>query len=462
MKVLLVEDDPVTQRLLAGILEQRGHSVTVCQSAEDAQIWQERENFPLIVLDWVLPGMDGLEFCRQVRARPEGDACVILVATVRQGEAALQEVLEAGADDYLTKPLDPGHLHIRLRIAEQRVADLRKRKEAENEVHALRNQLESKGRFHRLIGKSAAMADVYGLVDQLAAVGTTVLIEGETGTGKELVARAVHNASPRQDRPFIAVNCAGLTESLIASQLFGHRRGAFTGALADHQGYLEAAEGGTLFLDEIGDIPTGIQASLLRFLQEREIYRLGDSKPRQVDVRILTATHRDLPNEVEEGRFRADLFYRLRVARICLPPLRQRREDIPLLAIAFLQQYNAVLNRRVRRLAQETIRLLMEYPWPGNVRELENAIEFAIIRARHSVLHPDDLPPEVRSSPPPQTGPPAQPEPTAVPDQLDEKDRFQAALAQTKGNRTKAAKLLGISRATFYRRLAQLKLAPPA
>jgi transcriptional regulator with PAS, ATPase and Fis domain len=320
-----------------------------------------------------------------------------------------------------------------------------------SEVQTLRQLLSETGKYQDLIGKSHSMQLIFHQIQDFSRVDSTVLIEGETGTGKELVARAIHRASHRKDHPFIAVNCAGLTESLVASQLFGHKRGAFTGAVSDQQGLIEAAEGGTLFLDEIGDIPLTVQTSLLRVLQEREITRLGESRLRKVDVRVLTATHHNLAKDVTSGTFRADLLYRIRVGRVLLPPLRERREDIPLLINHFLNQYRATTGRPVETVSNEAIRLLMAYPWPGNVRELMHAIEFALIRCPHSIIRPQDLPPEVVN----------QDESFQVVLQekitpTPEKDRILAALKETGGNRSAAAKLLGISRLTLYRRLSRL------
>jgi PAS domain S-box-containing protein len=320
------------------------------------------------------------------------------------------------------------------------------------EVHDLRRLLDERAQFHDLLGKSKAMQLVYQQIRDVARVDSTVLIEGETGTGKELVARAIHSSSHRKDKPFVAVNCAGLTESLLGSQLFGHKRGAFTGAIEDRQGLFEAANGGTLLLDEIGDIPITVQNQLLRVLQEREITRLGESRPRKIDVRVLAATHRSLSDEVAKGSFRSDLFYRIRVARISLPPLRARREDIPLLAVSFLAQFSAASEKRVTDLSPDALRLLAGYHWPGNVRELRSAIEFAMIRCIGAVIQPDDLPPEILQ--------PADFESVIPGDPLaDEKARFLQALERSRGNRALAARLLGISRATLYRRLADLKIS---
>ncbi|MBI3949361.1 MAG: sigma 54-interacting transcriptional regulator [Acidobacteria bacterium] len=321
-----------------------------------------------------------------------------------------------------------------------------------SEVYDLRRLLDEKMQFHDLVGRSKAMQLVYQQIHEMAQVDITVLIEGETGTGKELVARAIHFASHRKHKPFIVVNCAGLTESLVASQLFGHRRGAFTGAIADQQGFFEAANGGTLFLDEIGDMPADIQRNLLRALEQKEIARLGESKPRKVDVRILAATNQNLSEAVAKGKFRPDLLYRIQVARIDLPPLRQRREDIPLLVEFFLRQSRAVTGKSVQEVSNEAMRILVDYSWPGNVRELKNAIEVAVIRCKGSALHADDLPLEIVNSAYPQLPSGDSPQ--------DEKQRLLAALERARGNRTVAARLLGIGRSTFYRQLASLGIKP--
>ncbi|GEM_PF-465122 len=320
-----------------------------------------------------------------------------------------------------------------------------------SEVYDLRQLLGDKTKFHDLIGGSRAMKLVYEQIQDLARVDTIILITGETGTGKELVARAVHYASRRRDKPFIAVNCAGLTESLVASQLFGHRRGAFTGAVADQQGVFEAAEGGTLLLDEIGDLSLPLQATLLRVLQEKEIIRLGESKPRQIDVRVVAATHHNLHQDVAAGRFRPDLLYRISAAEIHLPPLRERPSDIPLLVAWFLGQLRAESGKRMPDVSQEVIHVLMTYPWPGNVRELKSAIEWAAVRCKGTIIQIGDLPAKLGGTPPPNS---------SVDDgRRDESRRILEALEQSGGQRAAAARRLGISRSTLYRRLKRLGLS---
>ena len=311
------------------------------------------------------------------------------------------------------------------------------------EVHRLRTRL-NVAASRLLVGNSRSMQKTFDLLDKFAPGQWTVLIEGETGVGKELVARSLHAASPRRDGPFVAVNCGGLTESLATSQLFGHRRGSFTGAVADQEGVFEAANGGTVFLDEIGELPAAIQSALLRVIQEREITRVGESKPRKIDVRILAATNRDLDNEVKAGRFREDLLYRIRVARISVPPLRERVEDIPPLVSSFLAEGRAAAHKRVHGLEPAAMQRLMEHSWPGNVRELKNAIETAIIRCGGPVVSVVDLPLEIGDTyAPAETG--------LV--EGDSRSRLLDALRRAGGNRSRAAALLGISRATLYRRL---------
>ncbi len=320
------------------------------------------------------------------------------------------------------------------------------------EVQGLRGLLTEKSRFFDLVGKSSVMTEVYRRIQDIAPVDATVLIQGETGTGKELVARALHQAGPRKDGPFIAVNCAGLTDSLLGSQLFGHKRGAFTGASHDHQGFFEAANTGTLFLDEIGDMPLSIQTTLLRVLQEKEITRLGESHPRKVDVRVVTATHQNLEELVKTREFRSDLLYRVRVARLYLPALRDRREDISLLAeIFFGQSRTATKKFDVQEISTEAMQALIKYRWPGNVRELRSALDYALIHCRGSTLQPSDLPPECLTHSDVLTL-------MGIHSGLDEKGQIFAALKRAKGKRAEAARLLGMSRSTLYRRLESLGL----
>jgi DNA-binding NtrC family response regulator len=316
-----------------------------------------------------------------------------------------------------------------------------------SELHGLRRLLDERGRFHDIIGRSDAIRRVVRLVQQVAPTDVTVLIEGETGTGKELVARAIHRESARRKGPFVAVNCAGLSEELAASQLFGHRRGAFTGAVTDAVGMFEAARGGTLFLDEIGDLPLRVQTTLLRVLEERAVTRIGETQPRAVDVRIVAAANRELAREVAAGRFRADLLYRIRVGRIHLPPLRERREDLPLLVRHILSEQRAITGRPVETVSDEAMQAMLAYEWPGNVRELKHALGYSVIHCPGAAVELEDLPPELLERAPPVAAAGDLP--------ADERERIAAALARTGGERKGAAALLGVSRATLYRRMAQ-------
>ncbi len=382
------------------------------------QLFEDKEHLPVLI--------DMMYRPQQKRERVK-----IQMPSVAGGRTCLVEV------DIRDDPRDP----------EQKILYVYDTSEVEN----LRRLLSDTGKFQDIIGKSPKIQAVFQQIQELTRVDSTVLIEGETGTGKELVARAIHRASYRQHGPFIAVNCAGLTESLVASQLFGHKRGAFTGAVSDQEGLFEAAEGGTLFLDEIGDIPLSIQTSLLRVLQEREITRLGESKLRKINVRVIAATHHNLAKDVKAGQFREDLLYRIRVGRILLPPLRERREDIPLLSSAFLGQCRATTGRPVEMISHQAMRLLMGYSWPGNVRELQHAIEFAVIRSRDTTLQPFDFPPEIFEQKDLPLFNKGQQPPIRQQDST-----IMEALEKTGGNRSAAAKLLGISRVTLYRRLHRL------
>lgn len=374
-----------------------------------------------------------------------------------EDKAALQKMIELPADERINIPVRMRTKQGRAYVTEVRVLDDLRNSgrnmfffQDQTEVHDPRVLQEQNGTFHGMVGKSQSMQVVYRQIRKLGAVDSTVLIEGETGTGKERVAHAIHAIGARSGKPFLAVNCAGLTESLIASQLFGHKRGAFTGAIADHLGVFEAANGGTVLLDEIGDLPLNMQTTLLRILQEREVTRLGESTARQVDVRVIAATNQNLGQLVKAGRFRRDLLYRIRVARIGLPPLRQNREDIPLLVSAFISQMRQRLKTSAIVVSDKAMERLLRHDWPGNVRELQNAIEVGCIGCRNGVIRPEDLPPEVQDL---QSESP----PITAHSEGEGKHEVLAAIQAVGGSRTAAARLLGISRATLYRRLQEIQ-----
>jgi DNA-binding NtrC family response regulator len=388
-RVLIVEDEPSLLRALESFLLKKGHQVTALSSPIEATQRLAQQDFDVALLDIKMPDLSGLELLSAVKhRRPEVEVIMMTGhATVETAVAAIR----AGAYHYLTKPFDD------VELVAQTVAKAAERKQLCDRNKQLESQLRERegGPSDGLVGNSGGMRDVARMIDAVAYSATTVLVTGESGTGKELVARALHAKSPRRSHPFVALNCGALTETLLESELFGHVKGSFTGAQRDQKGLFDAADGGTIFLDEIGDIPLSTQVRLLRVLQEGEIKRVGSADSVRVDVRVIAATHRDLPRMVKAGAFREDLFYRLNVIAIPLPPLRERIEDVPLLAHHFLQRHAERLGRRVRTVSPEAIELLAGYRWPGNVRELENAIERAVVLCRGDTLIPADLPPAV-------------------------------------------------------------------
>jgi two-component system response regulator HydG len=389
-RVLVVDDEPALLRALESLLGKKGYDVVALDSPIVATQRLAQEDFDVALLDIKMPQLSGLELLSAVKhRRPEVE--VILMTGHATVETALQAV-RAGAYDYLTKPFeDVEHVARQVAKAAERKMLFDRNRQLETQLRERDGSTPNDG----LVGNAAPMREVTRMIEAVAYSATTVLITGESGTGKELVARALHARSPRKAQPFVALNCGALTETLLESELFGHVKGAFTGAQRDQKGLFDAADGGTIFLDEIGDIPLATQVRLLRVLQEGEIKRVGSADAVRVDVRVIAATHRDLPKLVKSGRFREDLFYRLNVIAIQLPALRERVEDVPLLAHHFLRRYTDRLGKKVRALSPETIELLCGYRWPGNVRELENAIERAVVLCRGDSVVPGDLPPAV-------------------------------------------------------------------
>jgi DNA-binding NtrC family response regulator len=436
--LLVADDDPVARDLLAEVLRHEGYRVRVAAGGEECLRLAEAEPFDLALVDLRMPDLDGVRVLQGLAAIQPGVPVLILTAFATI-ETTI-EAIRAGAYDYLSKPfrMEEMRLVVRRTLEAQRLT---------RENRQYRKELRERYAVHNLVGQSPRMVELYKLVARVADLEATVLIHGETGTGKELVARAIHYASPRADRPFVVVDCAALPETLVESELFGHERGAFTGAFSARRGLLETAHGGTCFLDEIGELPGALQAKLLRTLQERAIRRVGGNEPLPVDVRILAATNRDLRRRVEEGVFREDLFYRLNVVAVDVPPLRERMQDVPLLAQHFVERYARAAGKPAAGLARETLTRLLGHHWPGNVRELEHAIERGVALASSSVLLPDDLPPEIGSG--------ARPAPTLPADRmtLDEVKRWYVSrvLEETGGNKLRAAELLGIDRKTLGR-----------
>src|SRR5512136_3414548 len=387
LRVLVVDDKENMRRLVVRILEET-FDVEEAEDGARALALVATRPYDVVVTDIRMPGADGFELLAAVKARDPATEVVMMTGHATVGDAV--RAMKLGAYDYLEKPFDPD-------AAGLVVARAAERKRLREQAASLRKELEGVYAFHNLVGKSAAMRDVYRLLEQAAGLDITVLLGGETGTGKELAARAIHYHSSRKERRFVAVNCGALPPDLVESELFGHARGAFIGATTAKPGLFEEAEGGTIFLDEIGELPLGTQVKMNRVLQEREIRRVGDNAPVKVDVRVIAATHRDLRAEVQAGRFREDLYYRLHVFPIRLPPLRERAEDVPLLAAHFLEKHARAMRREIQGFDPEALRLLACSPWPGNVRELENAVERAVAIAAGPAILPRDLPPELAS-----------------------------------------------------------------
>jgi DNA-binding NtrC family response regulator len=443
MAALLVVDDEASERAaLALLLRQRGHRVVEAGGVTAGAKRLSEDVFDVIITDLRMPDGDGLDVLRAVKAQA-ADTEVILLTAYAGWESA-KEAIRLGALDYFEKGREPDELCHRI---DKALAEQALRRENEN----LRQQLRERYGIAGPIAQSPAMTTVLDLVERVAPTDATLLIQGESGTGKELIAQAVHHASPRAPRPFVAVNCGAVPEALLESELFGHVRGAFTGAVAAKLGLFEEAHGGTLFLDEVGEMPAALQVKLLRVLQSGEFRRLGATQALTTDVRVLAATNRDLVEMVRQGMFRDDLFYRLNVIRVVLPPLRERREDIPALAEHFLARSAGKLNRELR-LSAEAVEHLLRYPWPGNVRELEHAIERAAILARGATVSPDDLPPHVAA------GLELGPSP-ALPRQITLAEAERIHILQTLerfgGNHSSAAEALGIGRTTLWRKLKE-------
>jgi two-component system, NtrC family, response regulator AtoC len=397
-----------------------------------------------------MPRMGGLDLLCTLQAKGS-DATVIVMSAFGNVDQAI-EAIKAGAYDYIQKPFKPDEVVLALRKAEEREA-LRR------ENRSLREEIRREHRFEDILAKSPVMCEIFRTITKIADYKTTVLITGESGVGKELVARAIHMRGQRRGAHFVAVNCGAIPENLLESELFGHKKGAFTDAVNDRQGLFSEADGGTLFLDEIGELPLGLQVKLLRVLEDGRIRRLGDSKDLSVDVRIVAATHRNLTTEVSRGRFREDLFYRLNVLPIVVPPLRERREDIPLLVEHFLARNNARLGTRIRGVDSEARRLLYEYSWPGNVRELENTLERAVVLADSDRLVPSDLPERLRESQNPvqlqlESGELSVKKTTRVIEEI----LIRRALTKTKGNRTRAAEILEISHRALLYKIKEYKI----
>jgi len=455
--ILIVDDEPAARYGLRKALEAK-YRIAEADSAEAAREALPREQPDFVLLDLVLPGQDGMSFLKWMREQGS-EVPVLMVSALDTAKTAVQ-ALQLGAADYLVKGFELDELR-------QRVANLLKLATLEKENAALRSRMANEGQFGRMIGRSAEMRRAFEMADRVAPTDSTVLILGESGTGKDLLAQEIHRRSPRAGKPYVAVNCAALPETLIESELFGYERGAFTGAAQQKKGKFELASGGTIFLDEIGDMNPVTQAKVLRVLENRTIERLGGTQPLPVDVRVISATHRHLAAEIRNGKFREDLFYRLRVVTVELPPLRAHKGDIALLAEAFLQMHGARLGRTAR-LSREALGAVEKYDWPGNVRELKNALERSVVLCRKEEIGVDDLPAEVvegetisvkHGSDQPDNG-------MGEADFREAKRKFEVAyltkqLAEHRWNVSRTAATIGLHRQSLQEKLRELGIRRP-
>jgi two-component system, NtrC family, response regulator PilR len=446
-RVLVVDDERSMRELLAIMLRQAGHDVTLAEGGEQAVEILKNEAFDLVITDLRMRKVDGLGVLRA--AKELSPSAVVLVVTAFASTETAVEAMKLGAYDYVTKPFKLDEIKLT-------IANALERKRLQDENKALRTQLRRERGFESFVGKSRQMNELREVIRKTADGLSTVMVTGESGTGKELVARAIHQESPRRSGPFVSVNCGAIPETLMESELFGHVKGAFTGAVANTVGLFSAANGGTLFLDEVTEVPQSVQVKLLRAIQEREIRRVGDTKDVKVDVRLIAASNRDVARAVADGVLREDLFYRLNVIPIQLPPLRDRRDDIPLLAQHFVQKISGELGKAVKGVSPEALAVLESYRWPGNIRELENVIERALVLGSGDVLEAEALPPDLNiardTQEVPVEIPPDGIDLEALLDQI-ERRYLQMALTRTGGVQTRAAELLRVSFRQFRYKL---------
>lgn len=445
-RTLLVEDEANMVRTLARILERKGYVVDTAGNGKEALSRFDNATYDLVITDLNMPVMDGMQLLQAMHERGLHPATIVLT-----GHGTIQSAVEAmklGAGDYLIKPCHPDELLV---VAERllEISALRQ------EVTQLKSELKRHARFGELIGSTPRMREIYRVVDAVSQNKSNVLITGENGTGKELIARTIHRRGPLAEKPFLAINCGALSETLLESQLFGHRRGSFTGAVEDHEGLFQAAEGGTLFLDEVAEIPLALQVKFLRAIQEKEVTPLGSTKPVRVDVRLIAATNRDLNDAVRLGRLRSDLFYRLNVVSIVMPPLRERRLDIPALVEHFVGEFSQAYGVEPKRVTPEAMRLLLEHQWPGNIRELQNTIERAFALSPHPEITIVDLPEGLLA---PQSPLASAHSEDVIPLEDLERRNIALALRRTHGNKNEAARILGIDRQRLYRKIQKYNL----
>jgi DNA-binding NtrC family response regulator len=442
-KILIVDDELIVRESLGGWLERDGHTVDKAASGEEALEKCEKVRYDILLLDIKMEGMSGLEVLKRVREN-DPDVSVVMITAYGSIPSAI-EAMKSGAYEYLLKPFDPDELMVL-------IEKIRKHQAERRETQFLREQYKERTRFENMIGQSRALQGVFDMIESVAPTDSTVLIKGETGTGKGLAARAIHTKSRRAQGPFVVVNCGAFPEHLLESELFGYQKGAFTDAKVTKKGRLELAHGGTLFLDEVGEISTRMQIDLLRVLEDHVFYRVGGTQPIEADFRVIAATNKDLEKAIKQGTFREDLYYRLNVISFSMPPLREHKEDIPPLAEYFLHRFAQDTNKMVDQISREALDEMMLYDWPGNVRELGNAVERAVVVGKSRKILPQDLPifrPEYVSSPPGRT--------------LREVERahLESVLNETQWNVSKSAEILGIDRSTLYDKIKRHDLRKP-
>ncbi len=441
-RLLVVDDEESMCKFMQIFLSKEGYEVTATADPADAVKKIEKEDFDLLIADLMMPEMSGLELLARAKGIDPGLHVIVMTAFASVDSAI--EALKKGASDYVTKPFKIDEI----KIAIQKTLD---QKKIVRENASLKRQLKKEFQFDNFIGTSPQVLEMKKLADRVAVTDSTVLIRGESGTGKELVARAIHNHSFRSGKPFVSINCAALPETLLESELFGHTRGAFTGAVKEKEGLFKVADGGTFLLDEVGETSPAIQVKLLRVLEEKEITPLGSTKPVPVDVRLIASTNADLEQDVKFGKFRADLYYRLNVIPVVISPLRERKEDIKLLASYFLKRLSEREKSKVKGISEAGLKILSAYHWPGNVRELENVIEQAFLLCKKEELEPEDLPERVKLGDAPQLVEEAAP-PTPTLEEV-EKAYIYWTLEKTSWQKSKAAQILGIDASTLYRKI---------
>lgn len=442
--ILIADDEEEIRNSLSIVLREEGYRCTAVADGAEAIEALKEHSFDILISDLKMPKADGIEVLEEALQR-SSDTLTIIITAHATVETAIQ-ALRKGAADYILKPLDFDEVILR-------IENLLKQKKLIQENRYLREQIDQEFNFNHIIGESPAMKEIYRMVKRVSDANSNVLITGPSGTGKELVARAIHSSSQRSSKPFMAINCGAIPKDLVESELFGHKKGAFTGAISDKDGVFVAANKGTVFLDEVGEIPLNQQVNLLRVIQEREVKPIGSNQMVSFDTRIIAATNKDLEEEVEKDNFREDLFYRLNVVEIPLPTLQERKEDIPLLAHHFLKKYSRELNRPVKGITSDAMGALISFEWKGQVRELENIIERAVLLGDNEFITPDDLPNSIRKS---------KSDFNYDSDSLEdavqtfEKHHILSVLKRTDGNKTEAARLLGIDPSTLYRKMERM------